>query len=149
MTIGSTRRLPAVAIGVVSLAAGLTACGGGSSAGTSGASTPAASPPAASSSSGGAGGGGQTVTATETEFKIALSTNSVKPGTYTLKAVNGGTITHALEINGPGVSDKSTGDISPTRSATLTVTLSKGSYEIWCPVADHKAMGMDTHLTVS
>jgi uncharacterized cupredoxin-like copper-binding protein len=148
MTIRSARRLPAVAIGVASLGMMLAACGGGSSGAASGASTPAASPSAASSASGG-GGSGQTVTATETEFKIALSTNSVKPGTYTLNAVNGGTITHALEINGPGVSDKSTGDISPTKSATLTVTLSKGSYEIWCPVADHKAMGMDTHLTVS
>jgi plastocyanin len=146
MTIRSTRRVPALMIGVASLGLLLAACGGGSSGGTSGASTPAASPPAAS---GGGGGGGKTVTATETEFKIALSTSSVKPGTYTLNAVNSGTITHALEINGPGVSDKATGDISPTKSATLTVTLSKGSYEIWCPVANHKAMGMDTHLTVS
>jgi plastocyanin len=148
MMIRSARRIPAMAISVASLGLVLAACGGGSSGGTSGASTPAASPPAGSSGGGG-GGGGSTVTATETEFKIALSTNSVKAGSYTLKAVNSGTITHALEINGPGVNDKSTGDISPTKSATLTVTLSKGSYEIWCPVANHKAMGMDTHLTVS
>jgi plastocyanin len=146
MSTPSTRRLRALAIGVASLGLTLAGCGGGSSAGTSGASTPAASPPVAS---GGGAVSGKTLTATETEFKIALSTDTVKPGTYTIKAVNGGTITHALEINGPGVSDKTTGDISPTRSASLTVTLSKGSYEIWCPVADHKAMGMDTHLTVS
>jgi uncharacterized cupredoxin-like copper-binding protein len=89
------------------------------------------------------------VTATETDFKIALSSTSLSAGTYTFKAVNSSPDTHALEINGPGVGDKSTTDIAPSSSATLTVTLTRGSYEIWCPVANHKAMGMDIHLTVT
>jgi plastocyanin len=141
MTSVSLRRTSALAVSVASLGLALAGCGGGSSGGApAAATTPAASPPAA---------GGKTVTATEKEFSISLSQSTVAPGTYTINAVNSGTITHAREINGPGVSDKTTGDIQTTRSASLTVTLSKGSYEIWCPVADHKAMGMDTHLAVS
>jgi uncharacterized cupredoxin-like copper-binding protein len=144
MTTLSLRRTSALVLGSASLSVALVACGGGSSSG--GGAPAAANTPAPSS---GGGGSGKTLTATEKEFSITLSQNSVAPGTYTLNAVNSGSITHALEINGPGVSDKSTGDISPTKSASLSVTLVKGSYEIWCPVANHKAMGMDTHLTVS
>jgi uncharacterized cupredoxin-like copper-binding protein len=132
----SVRRTTSVAVSLVSLAAVLAGCGGGSSGGAA----PAAGPAPANAT---------TVTATETDFKIALSSASVAAGTYTFKAVNNGQVTHALEINGPGVSDKSTAGISPSSSASLTVTLSKGSYEIWCPVANHKAMGMDVHLTVT
>jgi plastocyanin len=147
MTILSLRRTWGLVISAASLSLALAACGGGSS---SGGGTPAAAntPPAAANTPPPASGG-KTVTATEKEFSIKLSKTTVAAGTYTLNAVNSGTITHALEINGPGVSDKTTGNISPTESASLTVTLVKGSYEIWCPVANHKAMGMDTHLTVS
>jgi uncharacterized cupredoxin-like copper-binding protein len=89
------------------------------------------------------------VTASETEYKITLSQGSFHPGSYAFKAVNNGTITHALTINGPGVSDKSTGDLSPGDSATLTVTLQAGTYELWCPIDSHKSLGMDIHITVS
>jgi uncharacterized cupredoxin-like copper-binding protein len=133
----SVRRTTAAVVTLVPLVSVLAGCGGGSGGG-GGSSPAAAAPPNAT-----------TVTATETDYKIALSSASVAAGTYTIKAVNSGQVTHALEINGPGVSDKTTAGISPSSSASLTVTLSKGSYEIWCPVANHKAMGMDTHLTVS
>ena len=40
--------------------------------------------------------------------------------------------------------------IQPGASATLTLTLEPGTYEIYCPVGDnsHKKLGMDTHLKV-
>lgn len=31
----------------------------------------------------------------------------------------------------------------------MTVTLKAGSYEAYCPIGDHKAMGMDMHFTVT
>jgi uncharacterized cupredoxin-like copper-binding protein len=89
------------------------------------------------------------VTADESEYKIVLSTSTVAPGTYKLEAANKGSITHALEIDGPGISGMKTGDISPGSSATLTVKLAKGSYDIYCPLPGHKALGMDTTLNVS
>ncbi len=108
-----------------------------------------AAPTISAASSGGGRGSGTTVVATETEYKIALSRTSFRPGTYTFEAKDAGASTHALEINGPGVKDRSTPNINHGQSATLTVTLQKGSYEIWCPVDGHKQRGMDAHITVS
>jgi plastocyanin len=90
------------------------------------------------------------VTATESEYKIVLSRPSMKPGTYSFVAVNKGKIAHSLAVNGPGIAHKRiAGIIPPGSSRTLTVTLRKGSYDIYCPVDGHKALGMDRKLIVS
>jgi uncharacterized cupredoxin-like copper-binding protein len=34
-------------------------------------------------------------------------------------------------------------------STTMTVTLQPGEYEVFCPIGNHRAMGMDTTLTVT
>jgi uncharacterized cupredoxin-like copper-binding protein len=116
----------------------LAACGGSSN--TS--SAPPTSTASTSSSM-------QTIALSEKEFSITPKTISVaKTGTYTFQVKNNGTITHALEIEGNGVEQK-TGDISPGSSATLTVTLSKnGSYEVYCPIDGHRQSGMEASLTV-
>jgi plastocyanin len=98
----------------------------------------------------GSGGGGTKVTATETEFHIALSTSTFSPGKYTFTAVNKGQLEHSLVINGPGVNKIQTqGLVAPGQSASLTVTLSKGTYDIYCGVPGHKQEGMDVHIKVS
>jgi uncharacterized cupredoxin-like copper-binding protein len=107
--------------------------------------TPSDSPSSASPDSGSA----TTVTATETEMAIALSTSTFKAGTYTFVVKNAGSVTHALTIDGPGVEDQTSGDVAPGESGKVTVTLKPGSYDLYCPVGDHKAEGMDTHVTVS
>jgi plastocyanin len=147
------RRTPVL---VFAVGAGLLLAGCGSSssnatppaaAPSSAAPTPssAASAPASAVSSASAG---TTVTATETDFKIALSQQTFSPGSYTFKATNSGKVPHALTIVGPGVSSMSTSAVSPGQSANLTVTLQSGSYEIYCPVDSHKSLGMDLHITV-
>ncbi len=89
------------------------------------------------------------VTATESEYKIGLSQTSVKAGTYVFVAVNKGKIAHSLALNGPGVSHKRiAGTIAPGSSKTITVSLRKGTYDVYCPVDGHKALGMDQKLTV-
>jgi uncharacterized cupredoxin-like copper-binding protein len=92
-------------------------------------------------------GSSQTVTASETEYKIALSTDSFKPGPYTFKAVNNGKIVHALEIDGPGA-HAVTADIEPGQSASLSVQLQAGKYDVFCPIPGHKALGMNKEITV-
>ena len=135
------------ALAVVALAA---CSSSGSGAGTTSASTPPAqtqTQPQSQTTQPGSGSA-TAVTATETEFHIALSSSSLKAGTYTFTVKNAGKITHALTVDGSGV-DKSTGDISPGSSATLTVTLKAGKYDVFCPVGDHKAEGMDETVQVS
>ena len=98
----------------------------------------------------GSGGGGTKVTATETEFHIALSTSTFSAGKYTFTAVNKGQLEHSLVINGPGVNKIQTQSLlAPGQSASLTVTLSKGTYDIYCGVPGHKQQGMDVHIKVS
>ncbi|HET6793138.1 MAG TPA: hypothetical protein VFH45_01775 [Acidimicrobiales bacterium] len=87
------------------------------------------------------------VTATETEYHIALSRSSFAPGRYRFDAVNSGSATHNLVINGPGVSS-STDFLSPGQRQSLTVTLQPGSYDIYCGVDGHRQLGMEVHITV-
>jgi uncharacterized cupredoxin-like copper-binding protein len=127
------RRIALVVLGLLPVA--VAACGGG------GGGTAA--------KSGVAGASVHAVTVKESEYKLQLSTTKLGAGTYRFTARNVGKIPHALEIDGPGVSDMRTpGTIAPGSSKTLTVTLKNGSYEIYCPVPGHKAMGMDMHVTV-
>ena len=128
-------------------------------AGCSSSESPAADPPPAASSSAAASstaasspaaGGTTAVTATETEFHIALSMKSFSPGTYKFTAEDQGHLQHNLVINGPGVNQaKTAGLLSPGQSASVTVTLSKGSYDILRGVPGHKAQGMNVEITVS
>ena len=107
-----------------------------------------------SSSAGGVAGttstlGGRQVIATESEYKIQLSTTALTPGRTTFVAMNKGKVAHSLEIDGPGVSDKRIlGTITPGSSKRITVMLQKGRYEIYCPVDGHKQLGMDLHVQV-
>jgi uncharacterized cupredoxin-like copper-binding protein len=96
----------------------------------------------------GASGSPTAVKATETDFHIALSKSSFKPGKYTFDAVNKGQTTHALMITGPGLGMAMTKDIQPGQSAKLTVTFKKGAYDIYCPIPGHKAMGMNVNISV-
>ncbi len=95
-----------------------------------------------------ASGGPTQVKATETDFHIALSKISFKPGKYTFDAVNKGQTTHALMITGPGLAMAMTKDMQPGQSAKLTVTLKKGAYDIYCPIPGHKALGMNVAISV-
>jgi uncharacterized cupredoxin-like copper-binding protein len=79
-----------------------------------------------------------------------LSKTTFSPGTYKFIAEDKGSASHNLVISGPGVSDaKTQGLISSGQSASVTVTLQKGTYDIFCSVPGHKAQGMDVQITVS
>jgi uncharacterized cupredoxin-like copper-binding protein len=143
---------------VAAAAVALTGCG------SSGSASGTAAPPAGSSGSGGSsaadgsssvspGGEGGTaavtaVTVTATDFKLSLPSTHLVPGAYTFTMANDGHATHAIEIDGPGVSDQKSSTAGPGGSATLTVTLQPGTYELYCPIGNHRALGMQTALTV-
>jgi uncharacterized cupredoxin-like copper-binding protein len=149
---GLAAALPMAAAAVALTAAGCSSSGSSAAASPSAAPSSAASPSADPSSAAAspAAGGTTTVTAAETEFHIALSKKSFSPGTYKFTAVDKGHLQHNLVINGPGVNQaKTAGLLSPGQSASVTVTLSKGSYDIFCGVPGHKAQGMNVNITVS
>lgn len=85
----------------------------------------------------------------EVEYKIRLPATTVERGRYTFDLENDGTIAHDLTIKGPGISKKGTPKIQPGQKAKLEVDLQPGTYDLYCSVAGHKALGMDVKLTVT
>ena len=78
-----------------------------------------------------------TIKVTAKEFKFTLSKKSAPHGKVTFKVTNKGHLKHDFKING-----KKTSMISPGKSASLTVTLKKGSFKYICTVPGHAAAGM-------
>jgi plastocyanin len=83
------------------------------------------------------------------EWKVELSEHTIAAGTVKFTVANVGSIPHAFEVEGQGI-ERETAVIQPGSSATLTLTLQPGTYEVYCPVGEdsHKKLGMETHLTV-
>jgi uncharacterized cupredoxin-like copper-binding protein len=95
-----------------------------------------------------AAGSAQTVEIRESEFSLDPADVKLEAaGTYTFRAVNEGSIDHALEIEGNGVEEE-TETIGGGESAELTVDLQEGTYELYCPVGNHKDQGMVGRVVV-
>jgi plastocyanin len=84
-----------------------------------------------------------------TDSRIEMAETSLPAGTYIFMVEQRGQQPHALAIEGPGVRE-ATDPIPPGGPpAELTVTLEPGSYDVWCPVGNHREMGMEAALEVS
>ncbi|HEX5821531.1 MAG TPA: cupredoxin domain-containing protein [Solirubrobacterales bacterium] len=143
----STRRFAMLfAIGAA-VAVPVVGCGGSSNDNNS--SSNAATP--ASTSGGGSTGAGSTVNLTATDFKFDPSDPTVKSGNVTFDMKNDGQVTHSLEIEDvtPGHDQELEGDVSPGSSGKLTANLKPGKYEYYCPIGNHKEMGMEGEITVN
>jgi len=83
------------------------------------------------------------------EWNVELSHDTIPWGRVTFTITNAGSIPHAFEVEARGM-ERETALIQPGATATLTVTLTPGRYEVYCPVGgdSHKKMGMETHLQV-
>jgi uncharacterized cupredoxin-like copper-binding protein len=126
-------------IAVVALALALAGCGGGGN-----------EESATTTETTSTGTMEKTVQISETEYKLDPSTVTVdKAGTYKIEVTNDGQVTHALEVEGNGLEEQKTGDISPGGSAAITVALKAGKYEMYCPIDGHKQQGMEGEIEVS
>jgi plastocyanin len=134
-------RIPRLVVILAGTVLAATSCGGDD--GGSGATTPS---PATSVRTGDAASG-TVINVDERDFTIELSTMEFTPGTYTFVTTNSGQTVHALEIEGPGLEEE-TADLAPGESAELSVTLEAGEYELYCPVGNHRDMGMKLDITV-
>jgi uncharacterized cupredoxin-like copper-binding protein len=139
------RRFAALFVIAVAVAVPIAGCGGGGDDNSTSAETAGAAP-----TTGGAAGGGQTVDMTAADYKFDPSDQTVKSGDVTFKLTNDGQTTHSLEIEDVNGQDKELeGDVSPGQSGTLEVNLPPGKYEFYCPVGNHKEMGMEGEITVN
>jgi hypothetical protein len=150
-----TRRHPRGLLAVLAVAAALVTggCGDGGGGEATGQQTspPAATAPAATTPGAVASptGSPTVVTAGLYDFRIELSQTSFTPGRYTFVAKEEGQAPHALAIKGPGVDSATTPVIQPGGAdQQLTVTLQPGTYELWCPVGNHRDRGMALTVTV-
>ena len=96
------------------------------------------------------GGKVRTVSVSETDFAIAPKDLDVKTGTtVTFEVRNHGATDHNLEIEGPEGEVELDEDLSPGDAGTLEATFSRpGTYEWYCPVGNHREMGMEGTITV-
>src|SRR3954471_2974722 len=92
----------------------------------------------------------RTINAKLSEWKVELSQPTVAAGVVNFTITNAGSIPHAFEVEGRGT-EKETAVIPPGATATLSLTLKPGSYDVYCPVGNdsHKHLGMLTHLRVT
>jgi plastocyanin len=97
----------------------------------------------------GGAGGGQVVEIGESEFALEPANVQVgDTGTVTFRVTNEGALPHALEVDGQGIEEE-TETIEPGQTAELTVELTKeGSYELYCPIGNHRDQGMEGELIV-
>jgi len=100
-------------------------------------------------SGGGGGGGGEAIEVSATEFKFDPSDPEVKKaGKVKVTMTNDGQAPHAIEIEGPN-GDFETDTVNGGETASVTADLSKpGSYTMYCPVGNHREMGMEGKITV-
>ena len=91
---------------------------------------------------------GQRVDVSATEYAFAPPDITLDAsGSYTFHLTNAGQEEHALEIEGQGI-EEGTDVIGGGDSADVTLDLADGEYEIYCPVSNHREMGMEGTLTV-
>jgi plastocyanin len=122
----------------------LAGCGGDDESSSSG------SGGGGSSSSGSGGGGGQQLALSAPEdgsLKFDKTALDAKPGTVTINLDNqSASVPHAVEIEGNEVEEAS--DTVTGAKTSVTADLKAGTYTFYCPVADHRAQGMEGTLTV-
>ena len=84
------------------------------------------------------------------EFHLSPSRYVLKSGPAIVELYNLGEDDHDLVIQRVG-STRPVGHIEPLHSRTVSdreLTLRPGKYVLWCSLADHRQLGMQTRLTV-
>jgi uncharacterized cupredoxin-like copper-binding protein len=94
------------------------------------------------------GPGEQAVTVTLTEHEIVVD-GSVSAGEVTFELRNEGDQTHGFVVTGAGLDETLTTDVRPGETERVTAQLEAGTYTLWCPIGDHRDLGMEVELEVA
>ena len=85
---------------------------------------------------------------TETEFRLQPAQATVAAsGKIRVQVTNRGATVHALALESPG-GKRTTDPIDPGATRTLETDLQPGRYVWYCPVGNHRGLGMHGTLTV-
>ncbi len=76
---------------------------------------------------------------------MVLDPSTVPAGAVKFEVANTGKYPHALAID--GVSER-TAELAAGQKATLSVKLRPGTYSLYCPIDDHRGLGVQAKLTV-
>ncbi len=84
------------------------------------------------------------------EFDLDQSRYTLRAGPAIIELVNSGEDDHdlALRRRAPGARTYKIPTVLPGKLARLRATLAPGRYVLWCTIADHRELGMETRLTV-
>lgn len=83
-----------------------------------------------------------------TEFSINMPTQ-IEAGTVNFNVTNNGSEEHNFEVEGNDIESVFDTNLQPGETRTMTVDLSPGMYEVYCPVSDHADQGMWLQLEVT
>jgi uncharacterized cupredoxin-like copper-binding protein len=143
--LGTRRFAVLLALGAA-FAVPIVGCGGSSNNDTTAASNASTTGTTGGAAASGPGG---TVSLTASEYKFSPSDPTVRSGNVTFTEKNAGGVTHSLEIENVNGQDKELeGSVAAGQTGTLTVNLKPGKYEFYCPIDNHKQMGMTGEITV-
>lgn len=87
---------------------------------------------------------------TADEFTLALSRSAVRAGPAIVGLVNFGEDDHdlALRRRAPGARTWKVRTVEPGDFRERQLRLAAGRYQLWCTIADHRALGMQATLRV-
>jgi uncharacterized cupredoxin-like copper-binding protein len=91
-------------------------------------------------------------TARLAEWRIELSADTLTAGPAVVAVTNEGTVPHALEVNGEFGGRWRSLPVAPGGTITMTMHLSQGTYQVFCPLdndaGDHSERGMTASFVV-
>ena len=88
-----------------------------------------------------------TVNVNLTEYAIEMPT-TLFPGGTTFRITNNGGMEHGLELEMGETEFALPTTLASGETRSMLITLSSGTWDVYCPVADHATRGMRVQLTV-
>lgn len=84
------------------------------------------------------------------EFGFTLSRQSIESGDTIVELNNRGEDEHDLHLQRlEGGPEYEVGDTAPSSFSRLRLATQPGTYRLWCSLADHAELGMDTTVEVA
>ncbi len=106
-------------------------------------------PPRARPGPAAAAGAGSQLRVTEVEYRLLLSTGTIKAGPVNLEAIDRGLDPHDLRLRAAGSTHEiAAPELTSGQSWDRVVRLKPGVYHLWCSLPEHARLGMHTTLRV-